>query len=580
MDKGRRLLAYLKPHWRPFAGGFLAMLVVIAINLVIPFIFGRLLGTVLREGQRHQLNLLSGGVVALILVKGVFSYARHYLMAFTGQRVVVTLRNQIYEQLQRLSLGFHEAQRTGEMLARITNDVGLIQTSISTGVADLLYQSLYLAGVLVALLYLHWQLALLTFTVFPLAAYVVSRAGQRMRSVSRRVQEKVADLTAVLHENLLGIRVIKAFTMEDHEAERFASENEASFRAVMRSTQTLATLEPLIELIFTVALALVMWYGGAEVISGRLETEQLLTFFTLIAMAGSPLTTLTNTFNGFQQALAAADRVFAVLDAEPDVQDAPDAVALPRLEGRVEFRHVSFAYRKNRPVLSGIDLEIQPGEVVALVGPSGAGKTSLVNLIPRFYDPTEGTVLVDGHDLRRVKAASLRSQIGLVPQETLLFSVSIRENIAYGRPGATEEEVVAAAQAANAHEFISALPDGYDTLVGERGAALSGGQRQRLAIARAILRNPRVLIFDEATSALDAESERLIQEALETLLRGRTTFIIAHRLSTIQRAHRIVVLAEGRVVEQGTHEELLAGNGLYRRLYEKQFAAETDDARR
>ncbi|MCL6615471.1 MAG: ABC transporter ATP-binding protein/permease, partial [Firmicutes bacterium] len=346
-----------------------------------------------------------------------------------------------------------------------------------------------------------------------------------------------------------------AFTLEDLNARRFAAINEANFNASMKSAQIMATATPVIDLVFAAAISLVLWYAGLEVLRRTLTIGDLIAFISLVGMAGTPLAALSATFSGLQQALAASDRVFAFLDQKEEVKDAPDALVLSHIDGHVEFRNVTFAYREGEPALSGINLEVRPGEVVALVGPSGAGKTTLVNLIPRFYDPDAGQVLVDGFDLRTVQMASLRRQIGLVPQESILFNASVRENIAYGRLDATEEEIVAAARAANAYDFIMELPEGFDTILGERGASLSGGQRQRIAIARAILRDPRILILDEATSALDAESERLVQEALERLMQGRTTFVIAHRLSTIQFARKIVVLAGGSIAEQGTHEE-------------------------
>ncbi len=464
-------------------------------------------------------------------------------------------------------MGFHESQRTGEMIARITSDVGQIQSIVSTGVISLLTQSFLLMGIFVAVLLINWRLTLLTFTVVPLIIYVVSKAGKRIRGISHRVQETVADLTAILQETFSGIRVVKAFTMEKHEAKRFAKENEASFQASMKSAQALAFLTPTVEILFVVGLAIVLWYGGIEVLQGRLTTGKLITFFTYIAMVGTPLTILTNIFNNLQQALAAADRLFEVLDYQEELKDVPNAISLSAISGEVEFKDVTFGYQKDNIILSNINLKVAPGEIIALVGPSGAGKTSLVNLIPRFYDPISGEILIDGQNIKMLKISSLRKQIGLVPQETVLFGVSIRENIAYGKPGATEKEIIAAAKMANAHDFIMELPKGYATLAGERGSKLSGGQKQRIAIARALLRDPRILILDEATSALDSESERLVQEALEHLMKGRTTFIIAHRLSTVQCAHKILVLAGGKIVEKGTHEELLAANGLYSRMY-------------
>ncbi len=569
MKTGIRLFLYVKPYWKQFIASIIAMAIVSLINLSFPYIFGNyLIDKVLNTGGNLALlNMIVVGVVVLMLLKGVFSYFQRYLTSYVGQRVVTNLRNQVYQHLQMMSMGFHESQRTGEMIARITSDVGQIQSIVSTGVISLLTQSFLLMGIFVAVLLINWRLTLLTFTVVPLIIYVVSKAGKRIRGISHRVQETVADLTAILQETFSGIRVVKAFTMEKHEAKRFAKENEASFQASMKSAQALAFLTPTVEILFVVGLAIVLWYGGIEVLQGRLTTGKLITFFTYIAMVGTPLTILTNIFNNLQQALAAADRLFEVLDYQEELKDVPNAISLSAISGEVEFKDVTFGYQKDNIILSNINLKVAPGEIIALVGPSGAGKTSLVNLIPRFYDPISGEILIDGQNIKMLKISSLRKQIGLVPQETVLFGVSIRENIAYGKPGATEKEIIAAAKMANAHDFIMELPKGYATLAGERGSKLSGGQKQRIAIARALLRDPRILILDEATSALDSESERLVQEALEHLMKGRTTFIIAHRLSTVQCAHKILVLAGGKIVEKGTHEELLAANGLYSRMY-------------
>ncbi|HHT48174.1 MAG TPA: ABC transporter ATP-binding protein [Firmicutes bacterium] len=566
---GFRLFCYVRPYWKELLAALVAMILVSLVNLAFPYLFGNyLIDQVLNvSGNLRLLNTIVIGVLFLAFFKGIFSYFQRYLTSYIGQRVVTNIREEVFQHLQRMSVGFLEAQRIGELIARITSDVEQIQTVVSSGAISVFSNSFMLVGIITAVLVINWRLALITLTVLPLIVYVVSKAGHRIRGISHRVQEKIADLTAVLQETFTGIRVVKAFTMEKHEAKRFARENEASFNANMKSAQALAFLTPIVDILYVVGLALVLWFGGMEVLRGRLTTGRLVTFFTYIGMLGTPITSLTNTINSFQQALAGADRLFQILDHEEDLKDKPKAIALPEIRGEVEFQKVSFGYRPGQEILSGINLRVAPGEIVALVGPSGAGKTSLVNLIPRFYVPTSGAVLVDGYDLREVKVSSLRRQIGLVPQETILFGVSIRENIAYGKPEATEEEIITAAMMANAHEFISALPEGYDTLAGERGSKLSGGQKQRIAIARALLRNPRILILDEATSALDTEAERLVQEALERLLKGRTTFIIAHRLSTVQGADKIVVLSRGKIVEVGTHEALLQANGLYAKMH-------------
>ena len=565
-----RLLRYLKPYIPKTVMAVGCMILATSASLYVPWIVRDIIDGVLVNKDVFLLNAITAGIVVVFALRGFFVYAQTYLMAFISQRVVIDLREALFRQFQRLSIAYFDRSRTGKVLSYMTNDVGVLQNALAQNVIDLASESLVLVGSLAAMFYLHWQLALLTLITVPLVAQAMNVFGVKLRRASGAMQQRAAEITSVLQEMIVSIRLIRLFVREDYEIARFNLENKNNFSAQMRAAQLSATLTPVVEFLAALAVTVIVWYGGNEVINGNLTSGSLIAFLVYSVNISNPVKRLGNVYGTIQKAVAAAERVFEVLDTKPEIEDAPDALELPAVTGRVTFDNVTFAYNNGEPVLHNMSIDIEPGRVLAIVGPSGAGKSTVANLLPRFYDPQEGTIRIDGIDIREVTVASLREQLAMVPQDTILFSASIYENILYGRLDATREEVVQAAQSSNAHDFILQLPDGYDTQIGERGCQLSGGQRQRIAIARALLKNPRILILDEATSALDAESERLVQDALDKLMIGRTTVVIAHRLSTIQRADSILVLEKGRMVECGSHAALLEAGGLYSKLYSLQ----------
>lgn len=565
-----RLLQYLRPYIPKTLMAVACMILATSASLYVPWIVRDVIDGVLVNKDKSLLNVITVGIVIVFALRGFFVYGQSYLMAFISQKVVIDLREHLFRHFQRLSISYFDRSQTGKVLSYMTNDVGVLQGALAQNVIELASESLALIGSLIAMFYLHWQLALLTLITVPLVAEAMKIFGVKLRRASGTMQQRAAEITSVLQEMIVSIRLIRLFVREDYEIDRFNRENENNFNAQMKAAQLSATLTPVIEFLAAFAVTVIVWYGGNEVIRGNLTSGSLIAFLVYAVNISNPVKRLGNVYGNIQRAVAAADRVFEVLDTLPEVQDAPDAKPLPPVKGRVTFEDVTFEYRNGEPALRNMSIDVAPGQVLAIVGPSGAGKSTIANLIPRFYDPQAGRICIDGVDIRDVTVASLREQLAMVPQDTILFSASIYENILYGRLDATREEVMAAAQASNAHNFILQLPDGYETQIGERGCQLSGGQRQRIAIARAILKNPRILILDEATSALDAESERLVQDALDKLMVGRTTFVIAHRLSTIQRADRILVLEKGRVVECGAHADLLDAGGLYCKLYSLQ----------
>ena len=565
-----RLLRYLRPYIPQTIMAVACMLLATSASLYVPWIVRDVIDGVLVNKDILLLNVITVGIIVVFALRGFFVYGQNYLMAYVSQKIVIDLRESLFRHFQRLSVSYFDRSRTGKVLSYMTNDVGALQGALAQNVIELSTESLTLIGSLVAMFYLHWQLALLTLITVPLVAQAMKLFGAKLRKASGTMQQRAAEITSVLQEMIVSVRLIRLFVREDYETDRFMRENDNNFAAQMKAAQLSATLSPVIEFLAAIAVTVIIWYGGREVINGNLTSGSLIAFLVYAVNISNPVKRLGNVYGSIQRAVAAADRVFEVLDTLPEIEDAPDAIELPVVKGDVSFSQVSFEYRTGEAALKNLTIEVPAGQILAIVGPSGAGKSTIANLLPRFYDPQAGAICIDGVDIRKITVRSLREQIAMVPQETILFNASIYENILYGRLDADKASVIEAAKAANAHDFIMQLPDGYETQIGERGSQLSGGQRQRIAIARAILKNPRILILDEATSALDAESERVVQDALDKLMVGRTTFVIAHRLSTIQRADKILVMEKGRLIECGCHTELLDAGGLYCKLYSLQ----------
>lgn len=571
----RRLLRYVRPYRNRMILAMVALSFSTLLGLAMPLIVSNLVDVVFVERDFGLLNRMAGLLTLIFFIQAIFSFINRYNIAFAGERVVTDLRQQLYDHLMTLSLRFFADRRTGEIVSRVTNDVTTLQAAVTDDVVTLLQQSLTLLGGVFFLFWLDWRLTGIVIIGIPLITVVIIYLGRKIRQAATEVQDRLAEASAVVEESVGGIRIVKSFAREAYEISRFQAKIEQTFAAAMRRTKISAILAPTIGFMAFMSITITLWFGGYEVILGRLTPGELIAFLIYTMLVAGPLAQFSGLYSRFQSALGATERLFELLDLQPDIADAAEAQPLPTIVGHIRFRAVNFEYETNIPLLHNINLTVEPGQVVALVGPSGAGKTTLVNLIPRFYDVTGGVITIDDHDIRQITGLSLREQIGIVPQESAIFSDTIRENIRYGKLDATSAEIEAAARAANAHDFISRAAQGYDTLVGERGIKLSGGQRQRIAIARAILKNPRILILDEATSSLDSESEQLVQEALERLMQARTSFVIAHRLSTVTKADWIVVLNEGRIVEQGTHAQLLNHKtGLYRKLHAMQFNVE------
>jgi len=572
MELYKRLLLNAKPYWRRVLMALISMLGVAGCTGATAYLIKPVLDDIFIQKDMTMLRILPVIVLTIFVVKGVCSWCSTYFMSYVGQRVIAQFRQQLYDHLQTLSLSFFDRTPTGVLMSRIINDVNITQGAVSESLAGVVKEVISIVVLIGVIFHRDWQLAMVAMVILPFAFFPIVKFGRKLRVISKKNQESMGQISVTLHETFSGNRIVKAFCMEDYEKKRFARDNARYLNSVLKSVKVRALSSPIMEFLGGLGIVAVIWYGGYSVIRGVSTPGNFFSFLAAIIMLYEPVKKLSNMNNTIQLGMAAAERIYQVLDTKPEIDNRPDAGELDPPIRAVELRNVSFGYAAEEIVLENICLKAKAGEVIALVGMSGAGKTTLVNLIPRFYEVSDGAILINSTDIRDVTQASLRAQIGIVTQQSILFNDTVYNNIAYGDIRKGSEQVIAAAKAANANDFVMKMPNGFDTRIGEQGVRLSGGQRQRICIARALLKDAPILILDEATSSLDSDSELEVQKALENLMVGRTTFVIAHRLSTIKNADRIVVLANGRIVEEGHHDELLRGSGEYRRLYELQFS--------
>jgi len=573
MESFKRLLLMAKQHYIKFILAAVCMLIAGGLQSALPLISKPAIDQIFVSKDMTALKWIPFAVIGIFLFKGLANYGQVIFMSSIGLRIVADLRNKLYECIQHQSLSFFTEHSTGVLMSHITNDVLAVQTAASEAITSMIKDTCTLLCLIGVIFYTDWKLACLAMIVFPVAIYPISWFGKKMRKITTSSQVTMGTLNSLLQETISGTRIVKAFCMEKYESERFGAENERLFNLNIKTITINAISSPLMDFLGGLGIAAVVFYGGYNVVHGHSTPGTFFSFIAALLMLYEPVKRLTNVNNTINQGIAGADRIFAILDRVPDIIDKPGAMEIPKIQGHIGIENVNFSY-ETTPVLRNINLSIKSGEVIAFVGMSGGGKTSLVNLIPRFYDVNSGRIAVDGYDVRDVTLKSLRSQIAIVTQQTILFNDTVRNNIAYGDIDRTEEDVINAARAANAHDFIIKLPKGYDSNIGELGTKLSGGEKQRISIARALLKDAPILILDEATSSLDTEAEIEVQEALDNLMKGRTTLVIAHRLSTIRNADRIVALVNGEIVEEGDHETLMAKKGEYYRLYNLQFKEE------
>jgi len=574
-----KLLTVLQPYRGQLLLAMAGMIAVGGFNALQAYMVKPLLDEIFFNKNDRLLNLLPLGLLLVFFIKGIFYFIYSYLLERVGQSVIRDMRHQIYAHLHEMPLSFFHRHPTGELISRIINDVSMLQSAVSHALIRVLRDFFSVIGLLGVIFYMDWRLALVSLFFLPLAAVPIVVFGKKFRRISTTYQTKIGEATSQLHETIAGVRIVKAFGMEGFEIRRFRQKIQGIMDTLMQETRYSCLSHPLIEFLGGIGMAMIIWFGGGQVLQGHSTPGAFMSFLTALIMLYEPVKGVSKINTTVQQGMAAATRIFSLLAVQPEIREAPEAIDLPPFRQSIVFDDVSFAYEDNPPVIKGLNLRVNRGEVLAVVGPSGSGKTTLANLIPRFYEISQGALRIDDVDIRQVRFASLRRQIALVTQQTILFNDTVRNNIAYGRSDCPEEKIVEAARSAFALDFILELPQGFDTVIGEAGARLSGGQQQRLSIARALLKDTPILILDEATSALDTESEREVQKALDNLMQNRTTIVIAHRLSTIQNADRIIVLKEGRLVEEGKHGELLARGGEYSMLYQLQFAGEPENNR-